>query len=126
MNSELDKLSLQKIYQSGFSEARNKGGQDLQAEARRREMLKVVVADFKRMRYLAARCSRDAKTAFVACHGAVKVQARPNRAVGAACVYATAAVLTKPRILTPLLKAYHFSVFHGVDGCHNGPRAPYM
>ena len=73
------------------------------------------------MRYLAVRCSRAANTASVACHGAMRVQAHPNRAVGAACVHAAAAVLTKTLILTPLLKAYYFSVFHGVDGCHTVP-----
>ena len=51
----------------------------------------------------------------------MRVQAHPNRAVGAACVHAAAAVLTKTLILTPLLKAYYFSVFHGVDGCHTVP-----
>ena len=39
-------LARENLSESGFSDARNKGGGDLQA--RRREMLKVVVADFKR------------------------------------------------------------------------------
>ena len=73
------------------------------------------------MRCLAVRCSRAANTASVACHGSMRVQAHPNRAVEAACVHAAAAVLTKTLILTPLLKAHYFSVFHGVDGCHTVP-----
>ena len=73
------------------------------------------------MRYLAVRCSRAANTASVACHGAVEVQALPNRTVGAASIYVAAAVLTKTLILTPLLRAYYLSVFHGVDGFHTVP-----
>ena len=46
MKNEIEKLSPHKIYLSGLSDGRNRGGQD--GQARRREMLKVAVADFKR------------------------------------------------------------------------------
>ena len=46
MKHEIDKLSLQKTNLGGFSDSRDRGGQVVLA--RRREMLKMVVSDFKR------------------------------------------------------------------------------